>query len=70
MDQGNRVGWLVGEKHSFECWENPGEDEVCPQLAQSVCSDHDHLFLRDLSHNLFQTLDIELLVNLSALVEL
>lgn len=63
---GLRIGvGLVGR----ECWESPGENQICPQLAQSSYPDY-HLFLRDLSHNLLQTLDIGLLVNLSALVEL
>lgn len=64
--------WVVAcgvRSHSFRCWEVLGENQVYPQLAQSSYPDH-HLFLRDLSHNLLQTLDIGLLVNLSALVEL
>lgn len=63
------VGACGARSHSFRCWEAPGENQICPQLAQSSYPDY-HLFLRDLSHNLLQTLDIGLLVNLSALVEL
>lgn len=64
------VGARGVRSHSFRFWEAPGKNQLCPQLAQHSYPDHGHLFLRDLSHNLLQTLDIRLLVNLSGLVEL
>lgn len=63
------VGARGVRSHSFRFWE-AGKNQLCPQLAQRSYPDHGHLFLRDLSHNLLQTLDIRLLVNLSGLVEL